>query len=602
MARLPQPGSDKGTWGDILNDYLATSHNSDGSLKDIPQSKVTNLTIDLMAKADATTLTSSLATKADAIATSNAIALKAPLASPSFTGTVSGITSTMVGAEPAGLSTATQTSLNNTAAADAAAKYRPIPSDMTSFVAGASNPLTKRATHVLGASTLVQSGATVTDWNQRTVVVVPVPTVRWRLRVANHNTLNNVVNTTPVSVTGVYLGTPLFSTTNNGKRFNGDSSTGMTSALPGFAVPIDGTTYTSAWITDSTIQFGPKEQRLLSLGVLSTTGGSGIGCDSALQSALVATSGASGRAGDQVIVGTTGYVAPGSRGISLPQWLLDVQIEYEFVGPNEVGLFVGDSITAGIGGGDNSATNVGALSHETFPGAAALRSRFAFINLGVPSAGFTAFADLTTIAFNRVNLTTTIPDFAVIALGTNQLQFYTTEQANYATLIDTVASIGIPRNRIYVTTIMPRGDATSLAGTVTTAAIAGATSVVSSMTVASGQAMSLGTGPSTEAVNSSGAATGTGPYTIPLTTALTKAHPAGDQVLTGMEFNRQFLNDWLRQLPKGVGACIDFELLAAARGDWTAPDPRMFSADKLHPLRVMYQRMGAAVAESVWRY
>lgn len=33
MARLPQPGSDQGTWGEILNDYLSQVHNSDGSLK-----------------------------------------------------------------------------------------------------------------------------------------------------------------------------------------------------------------------------------------------------------------------------------------------------------------------------------------------------------------------------------------------------------------------------------------------------------------------------------------------------------------------------------------------------------------------------------------
>jgi len=33
MARLPQPGSDQGTWGDVLNDYLSQSHAADGSLK-----------------------------------------------------------------------------------------------------------------------------------------------------------------------------------------------------------------------------------------------------------------------------------------------------------------------------------------------------------------------------------------------------------------------------------------------------------------------------------------------------------------------------------------------------------------------------------------
>jgi hypothetical protein len=34
MSRLPTPGSDDGTWGTILNDYLSVAHNSDGSLKD----------------------------------------------------------------------------------------------------------------------------------------------------------------------------------------------------------------------------------------------------------------------------------------------------------------------------------------------------------------------------------------------------------------------------------------------------------------------------------------------------------------------------------------------------------------------------------------
>lgn len=33
MTRLPQPGSDNGTWGDILNEYLSQAHNSDGTLK-----------------------------------------------------------------------------------------------------------------------------------------------------------------------------------------------------------------------------------------------------------------------------------------------------------------------------------------------------------------------------------------------------------------------------------------------------------------------------------------------------------------------------------------------------------------------------------------
>jgi len=33
MTRLPQPGADEGTWGTVLNDFLATAHNTDGTIK-----------------------------------------------------------------------------------------------------------------------------------------------------------------------------------------------------------------------------------------------------------------------------------------------------------------------------------------------------------------------------------------------------------------------------------------------------------------------------------------------------------------------------------------------------------------------------------------
>ena len=34
MPRLPQPGADDGTWGDILNEFLSVVHNPDGTLTD----------------------------------------------------------------------------------------------------------------------------------------------------------------------------------------------------------------------------------------------------------------------------------------------------------------------------------------------------------------------------------------------------------------------------------------------------------------------------------------------------------------------------------------------------------------------------------------
>lgn len=38
MPRLPTPGSDSGSWGEILNDFLQVSHNADGTTKSLPQS------------------------------------------------------------------------------------------------------------------------------------------------------------------------------------------------------------------------------------------------------------------------------------------------------------------------------------------------------------------------------------------------------------------------------------------------------------------------------------------------------------------------------------------------------------------------------------
>jgi len=58
MTRLPTPGSDSGTWGDILNDFLSKSHNTDGTLK---SNVVTGTTIQ-----DGTILATKLDTSAQA--------------------------------------------------------------------------------------------------------------------------------------------------------------------------------------------------------------------------------------------------------------------------------------------------------------------------------------------------------------------------------------------------------------------------------------------------------------------------------------------------------------------------------------------------------
>lgn len=64
MARLPQPGSDQGTWGTILNDFLSVSHNADGTIADASVTE-SGLSMSVQAKINGKADTSSLAAVAN---------------------------------------------------------------------------------------------------------------------------------------------------------------------------------------------------------------------------------------------------------------------------------------------------------------------------------------------------------------------------------------------------------------------------------------------------------------------------------------------------------------------------------------------------------
>ena len=71
MSRLPIPGSDANTWGDILNEFLAQEHNTDGSQKPLAQSKIT----DLAAKVDATRTVNGHALSSNVVITKSDVGL-----------------------------------------------------------------------------------------------------------------------------------------------------------------------------------------------------------------------------------------------------------------------------------------------------------------------------------------------------------------------------------------------------------------------------------------------------------------------------------------------------------------------------------------------
>lgn len=143
VARLPQPGSDNGTWGDILNEYLSQTLKSDGTIKDdavttsaIAPNAITaaeiapNSVTATEIAADAVTatqiqdgsiteaqLSSGVQTKLNSVAgtpewgdisgtlsdqtdLSSALTAKAPVASPTFTGSVTTPALTITGGSP----------------------------------------------------------------------------------------------------------------------------------------------------------------------------------------------------------------------------------------------------------------------------------------------------------------------------------------------------------------------------------------------------------------------------------------------------------------------------------------------------------------------
>lgn len=62
MARLPVPGSDENTWGNVLNDFLAQAHNTDGTIKDSAIGGLQGTPVSAAAPADNDVLTYNSAT------------------------------------------------------------------------------------------------------------------------------------------------------------------------------------------------------------------------------------------------------------------------------------------------------------------------------------------------------------------------------------------------------------------------------------------------------------------------------------------------------------------------------------------------------------
>jgi hypothetical protein len=452
------------------------------------------------------------------------------------------------------------------------------------------NYKTRRASVALCSPETTQAAA-ARDVIQATLVKVPVTTTRWRIKIANRNVLTNTALTTPVSGVGIAIGAPLtpVANTNNTYRWNGDGSAALTSIVSTFTVPTDGTAYVSPWITASNQQLVSDTQMLLRVGYTTTATGTGYSSSSANQWATIVGSGSSSHYADAVVSGLSGYTGPKASS----SCALDIVIEYEFTGAARIGLFVGDSILAGTGDGDVAGTQTGSLCSENWPAQAGQLGRFCAINAGVTSAALST-AVAANYYFTRFDLATTVPDFAVMELGTNNIG--ATASANYASYIAVIAALrtlGIPR--IFLTTLAPRNDLAGNQTTLQAATSVSATSISTGISIANASTILIGQGRTFERIVTNGAPTGTGPFTIP-TPSLAIAHIIGTQVATGNEVNRQQLNDWIRQMPYGVDGVLDIDSLMASTPGSAVPDLRAMSNDGVHFLRGGNGRVGAFAA------
>ncbi|NWL34417.1 SGNH/GDSL hydrolase family protein [Paenarthrobacter nitroguajacolicus] len=415
------------------------------------------------------------------------------------------------------------------------------------------------------------TAATSSDFTFRSMVKFPRPVKRWRLGIMNRNLRSTTIPTSPITVTGVYIGEPVYgASVASGGRWVGACTGALTQVDDGFTVPVNGNRGWSDWVTEETFEAGVE--RVISWGSTTAATGTGVAFGNSLQ---VIRAAGSANAGNATLSGAT-------TGVSLA--FGDIVIEYEFAEPIQTGLFVGDSNTLHY----NPSTppllpsaGAGTLPYETWPCVAGDMGGFAAINLGVGSTTMAEWGSTVPILWDRVDLASYVADFAVVSLGTNSLAAGQSQAFldNFRLINAKLRALGI--TRIFWTDITPREYA-NLHGTLTAAASAGATSISSTYNAPNGTIL-IGSGTNAEQVTVSGTS-GAGPYTLTVG-ALANAHAVGESVTSGNEMERRLYNNLLRQLPDGITGVVPFEKALEASPNSPSCDPRYVSHDALHFLR-----------------
>lgn len=482
--------------------------------------------------------------------------------------------------------------------------------------------VTKRVTASL-TSAMSGTGKSFTtagnDLNSRLLFSFPVTPTRFRLKIRNFSCVYDGTRTPAPSGTATvtaYYGAPDAPAvgTDGLWRWSGGLAATPTQMTWGAATsttlgtPSADTEIVSDWVTNTTYQSG--DHAVISIGLANIYAGSFVSAGADSVGGLTReASGAAAAANSTTFTKTTGaqYV--------------DVRCEYEYTTDvleagtvrNPVVLFIGDSITAGHLQSDYSTSGPYNYKIDCFPEQVGARHGYGIINAGVgqsrvrqsPISGTNSGWDqVTTTAHNflaRFDLATTLPDAAVIMIGTNDvgassLQTFTNITASYATLIANLRTLGI--DRIHLCTIPPGGyglpltytasannNDKTLTGISTTRLITVGMPVAGTSIAASTVVDSI---LSDSSVTINNATTG-----VISSGSLTFGSTAPDLDTAAKETLRAQLNTWIRSKPCNVHSVFDVD--RALRGPLPATADAQYLPNYPHPIVRGFARIADAI-------
>lgn len=502
----------------------------------------------------------------------------------------------------------------------------PLTNPFQKYVVGASPINTRRSTLVLGGDG--DSGLqTVADHAWRAGFTLPVTPTRYRFKIANNNCLTNVRNPGVINVSGIWIGKP-----NVGAEAAWQGDFTVTPKQVVGAVTVDpaanGTEYVSPWITN-----GGEI-------VINQFQGFSIGATTAVQleggvspGLRWATAGSAASAG-------TAAVPTGALSIYSP--LLDIRMEYEFVGSNQIGLFIGTSITNGVKSAQVFTANI-PIGHmgpdDAYPIMSGMRNGFCNINGGIGGVQTATWVNTAGLCWTRFDLTTCTPDYAVIDLGINDaavgLLPLATFQANIRTIIAYLQSLGIYKILICTQSTItnvsvfssPAGVGMQLQAAKASGAIGTLVGVGNQITAPYGGA-ALGGPPGNANAWYQGAggpwacyvelptsnifegpftitnsALAAGVMTLTVTGSLVNNHELGAPVITQAEGLRQIYNNWIRSLAPGANMIVDMARIS--EWDFCFPpyigNPRYYgNSGDVHPANAgFYGDVAADIVNSL---